>query len=64
MGILCAEILKGHGNELDFLGFYSNWFPIDPLHYFSSRSAFGFEFAEIFVIEKRLPELESRFLNV
>jgi hypothetical protein len=38
-----------------FWGFCRNWFLIDPLHYLSSRSAFGFEFAEIFVIEKRLP---------
>jgi len=30
------------------------WFLIDPLHYVSSRSDFGFEFVEIFVIEKRL----------
>ncbi len=54
--------LKGHGNEADFLG--RNWFLIDPLHYLSSRSDFGFEFAEIYVIEKRLPESESRLLNV
>jgi hypothetical protein len=38
-----------------FWGFCRNWFLIDPLHYLSSRSDFGFEFAEIFVIEKRLP---------
>jgi hypothetical protein len=43
-----------------FWGFCRNWVLIDPLHYLSSRSAFGFEFAEIFVIEKRLPELASR----
>ncbi len=29
---------------------------IDPLHYLSSRSDFGFEFVEIFLIEKRLIE--------
>ena len=39
-----------------FWGFCRNWVLIDPLHYLSSRSAFGFEFAEIFVIEKRLPD--------
>jgi hypothetical protein len=33
-------------------GFCRNWFLIDPLHYLSSRSDFGFEFAEIFVIKK------------
>ncbi len=52
--------LKGHGNEADFLGFCRNWVLIDPLHYLLSRSAFGFEFAEIFVIEKRLPDLANR----
>ena len=43
-----------------FWGFCRNWVLIDPLHYLSSRSAFGFEFAEIFVIEKRLPDSPSR----
>jgi hypothetical protein len=28
--------------------FFRNWFLIDPLHYLSSRSDFGLEFAEIF----------------
>jgi hypothetical protein len=42
-----------------FWGFCRNWFLIDPLHYLSSRSDFGFEFAEIFVIEKRLPDSAS-----
>jgi hypothetical protein len=40
-------------------GFCRNLFPIDPLHYLLSRSDFVFKFAEIFVIEKRLPDLES-----
>jgi hypothetical protein len=35
-----------------FWGFWRNWFLIDPLHYLSSSSDFGFEFAEIFLIEK------------
>jgi hypothetical protein len=48
-------ILKEHGNEADFLVFCRNWFLIDPLHYNSSRSDFGFKFVEIFVIEKRNP---------
>jgi hypothetical protein len=43
-----------------FWGFCRNLVLIDPLQYFSSRSAFGFEFAEIFVIEKRLPDSLSR----
>ena len=43
-----------------FWGFCRNWVLIDPLHYLSSRSAIGFEFAEIFVIEKRLPDSPSR----
>jgi hypothetical protein len=45
---------------LIFWGFCRNWFLIDPLHYLSSRSDFGFEFAEIFVFEKRLPDSASR----
>jgi hypothetical protein len=43
-------------------GFCINRFSIGPLHYISSRSDFGFEFAEIFVIEKLLPDLASRWL--
>jgi hypothetical protein len=43
-----------------FWGFYIKRFGIGPLHYISSRSDFGFEFAEIFVIEKRLPDSPSR----
>ncbi len=31
-----------------------------PLQYLSSRSAIGFKFAEIFVIEKQLPDSASR----
>ena len=43
-----------------FWGFCRNWFLIDPLHYLSSRSDFGFEFAEILEIEKRLADSASR----
>jgi hypothetical protein len=43
-----------------FWGFCRNWFHIDPLHYLSSRSDFGFELAEIFVMEKRLPDSVTR----
>jgi hypothetical protein len=46
-----------------FWGFCRNWFLIDPLHYLSSRSDFGFEVAEIFVIEKRLDASGSRQLS-
>jgi hypothetical protein len=46
-----------------FWGFCRNWFLIDPLHHLSSRSDFGFEFAEIFVIEKRLGESMTRRLG-
>jgi hypothetical protein len=46
-----------------FWGFCRNWFLMDPLHYLSSCSEFGFEFAEIFVIEKLLPDSASRRLS-
>jgi hypothetical protein len=46
--------IQGHGKEADFPRFlHISRFGIAPfLHYISSRSDFGFEFAEIFVIEK------------
>jgi hypothetical protein len=47
--------LKGHGNGADFWGFCINRFLMSPLHNLSSSSDFGFEFAEIFKIETRLP---------
>ncbi len=53
------ESLKGHGNEADFLGFLQKLGPHRSLDYLLSRSAFGFEFAEIFVIEKQLPDLAN-----
>jgi len=37
------------------MSFCINRFGLGPLHYFSSRSDFGFKFAEIFVFEKRFP---------
>ena len=43
-----------------FRVFCINRLGLGPLHYFSSRSDFGFEFAEIFVIEKRLPDSPSQ----
>ncbi len=42
-----------------FWGFCRNWFLMSPLHYLSRSSDFGFEFVEIFVIEKR----KSKFLK-
>jgi hypothetical protein len=56
--------LKGHGNEADFQGFLQKLVPHRSLTlYFSSRSDFGFEFAEIFFIEKQLPNSASRRLH-
>jgi hypothetical protein len=43
-----------------FWGFCINGFGTSTLHYISSRSNFDFEFAEIFVIEKRFPDSPSR----
>ncbi len=43
-----------------FLGFCKNPFVMSPLHYLSSRFDFAFEFAEIFAIEKRLPDYVVR----
>jgi hypothetical protein len=43
-----------------FRGFCINRFGIGPLHYISSRSDFGFENEEIFIIQKRLPDSASR----
>ncbi len=46
--------------RLIFWGFCINRFGIGPFHYISIRSNSGFEFAEIFVIEKQLPNSPSR----
>ena len=43
-----------------FRGFCINRFGIGPLQHILSRSDFGFEFAEIFVFEKRIPVSVSR----
>jgi hypothetical protein len=43
-----------------FRDFCINHFGLGLLHYISSRSDFGFEFAEIFVLEKRLLVSVSR----
>ncbi len=50
-----------------FWGFCRNWFLMSSLHYLSSRSDFGFKFAEIFIFEKRLSAITdtgSRRLRV
>ncbi len=58
--LLTGRYLKGHGNVADFLGFLhkSVWHMSLTLHFEPLR--FGFKFAEIFLIENRLPELGSR----
>ncbi len=43
-----------------FRGFCINRSGISPLHYISSRSDFGFEFSEILVFEKQLPNSTIR----
>jgi hypothetical protein len=43
-----------------FRSFCINRLGIGPLHNISSRSNFGFEFAEIFVIDERLPDSASQ----
>ncbi len=50
---------KGHGNETGFPWVFAEIGSsvMSPLHYLSGRSDFGFEFAEIFVFEKRLPAI-------
>jgi hypothetical protein len=65
MTFLPLYALKGHGNVAGvFRGVCINRFGIGPLHYMSSRSDFGFKFAEIFVIEEseshQLPDFPSR----
>jgi hypothetical protein len=43
--------------------FCINRIGLGPLHHISSRSDFHFEFAEIFVFEKRLPVSVSRVVD-
>jgi hypothetical protein len=57
------SIIKGAWQGTEFSEFFCiSRFGLGPLHYISSRSEsdFGFEFAEIFVFEKRLPVSVSR----
>ncbi len=51
-----SPILRDMAMRQIFWGFCINRFSIGPIQYISSRSDFGFEFAEIFVIENRLPD--------
>ncbi len=60
LGSHCSLPLKGHGNEADFLGFLQKLVPHRSLTLPFKPFQFGFEFAEIFVIEKRLPDSPSR----
>ncbi len=46
-----------------FWGFCINRFGIGPIHYVWSRSDFRFEFSEIFVIEKGLPDSLSQGID-
>jgi hypothetical protein len=65
-----AKILKGHGNEADFPRFLhksvrhrSLTLNFEPFRFWlrvRGNIDFGFEFAEIFEIEKRLPDPLSR----
>jgi hypothetical protein len=63
-----SPVVKGTWQWGGFSGvFCRNWFLMSPLHYLSGRSDFGFEFAEIFIFEKRLPaitDIKSRRLYV
>jgi hypothetical protein len=53
--ITVTSSLKGHGNDADFLRFLNKSVRhMAPLHHISSRSDFGFEFPEIFVIGESL----------
>jgi hypothetical protein len=56
--------LKKYGKKADFPRFCINRFSIGPLHYILSHSDFGFQFVEILVIKKRLPDSTSWLLNV
>jgi hypothetical protein len=56
-------LLKGHGNEEDFLVLLHKRLGTGTSHYISSRSDFGFEFAKIFVIKKRLPDSPSQVVD-
>jgi hypothetical protein len=58
-----ATLYRDMATRRIFWGFCINRFGLGPLDYISSSSDFGFEFAEIFVIEKLLPDSASRGVN-
>jgi hypothetical protein len=49
-------LLKGHGNETDFLGFLQKSVPRESLTLHFEPFRFRIEFVEIFVIEKQVGE--------
>ncbi len=57
---MSGSTLKGHGNEADFLGFLQKSARRRFLTLHFERSSLGFVFADMFVIEKRLPDSPSR----
>ncbi len=62
--LLCKfSIYRDMALKWIFWGFCINRFLISPFHHLSSRSYFGFEFAEIFIIEKRLSDSPSWGVN-
>ena len=58
--LFCNIFLKGHVNKADFLGVSHKSVLLSPLHLPFERSDFGLVFSEIFVIDKRVPDLASR----
>ena len=54
------KILKPHGNEEDFMAFLQKFVHDSSLQYVSRHSDFCFQFAEIFVIDKRLTDSPNR----
>jgi hypothetical protein len=52
--------LKGHGNEAAFLWFLQKLVPHRSLTLPFEPFDFGFEFVEIFIIEKRLADSPTR----
>jgi hypothetical protein len=56
---LSKSVLKGHGNEADFLGFLHKPVRHRSITLRFEPFEFGFEFVEIFEIEKRLPDSPS-----
>jgi len=55
-----TKILKPHGNEAHFMAFLQIFVSDTSAQYISRHSDFCFEFAEIFVIDKRLTDSPNR----